>query len=90
MFTPGRAPVSSARWPHPRAIRSQAVRSSSEESSSSNAATRIGSCRSPTTGVDFAWPSETMELWQQRHDRLHDRLRYRRADGSWLIERLAP
>jgi pyridoxamine 5'-phosphate oxidase len=33
---------------------------------------------------------ETVELWQQRHDRLHDRLRYRRAGGGWLIERLAP
>lgn len=34
---------------------------------------------------------ESIELWQQREDRLHDRLRYRRAaDGGWLIERLAP
>jgi pyridoxamine 5'-phosphate oxidase len=33
---------------------------------------------------------ETVELWQQRHDRLHDRLRYRRAESGWLIERLAP
>jgi pyridoxamine 5'-phosphate oxidase len=34
---------------------------------------------------------ETVELWQQRDDRLHDRLLYRRdVDGGWLIERLAP
>ncbi len=34
---------------------------------------------------------ETIEFWQQREDRLHDRLRYRRgADGAWVIERLAP
>jgi pyridoxamine 5'-phosphate oxidase len=34
---------------------------------------------------------ETIELWQHREDRLHDRLRYRRpADGDWVIERLAP
>jgi pyridoxamine 5'-phosphate oxidase len=33
----------------------------------------------------------TVEFWQGREDRLHDRLRYRRTDGdSWLIERLAP
>jgi pyridoxamine 5'-phosphate oxidase len=35
----------------------------------------------------------TIELWQQRHDRLHDRLRYRRSverEASWMIERLAP
>jgi pyridoxamine 5'-phosphate oxidase len=31
------------------------------------------------------------EFWQGREHRLHDRLRYRRdAQGSWLIERLAP
>jgi pyridoxamine 5'-phosphate oxidase len=38
----------------------------------------------------FRLSPETMEFWQQRDDRLHDRLLYRRDDGSWLIERLAP
>jgi pyridoxamine 5'-phosphate oxidase len=34
---------------------------------------------------------ESVEFWQGRRSRLHDRLRYRRAaDGSWTIERLAP
>jgi pyridoxamine 5'-phosphate oxidase len=34
---------------------------------------------------------ETIEFWQGRRNRLHDRLRYRRArDGSWVVERLAP
>jgi pyridoxamine 5'-phosphate oxidase len=34
---------------------------------------------------------ESYEFWQQRNDRLHDRLLYRRAgDGGWAIERLAP
>jgi pyridoxamine 5'-phosphate oxidase len=33
----------------------------------------------------------TLEFWQGRPGRLHDRLRYTRAtDGSWKIERLAP
>jgi pyridoxamine 5'-phosphate oxidase len=33
----------------------------------------------------------SIEFWQGRPDRLHDRLRYRLgADGAWLIERLAP
>jgi pyridoxamine 5'-phosphate oxidase len=33
---------------------------------------------------------ETMELWQGRPNRLHDRVRYRFADGGWVRERLAP
>nr|MDT0660187.1 pyridoxamine 5'-phosphate oxidase [Micromonospora sp. DSM 115978] len=34
---------------------------------------------------------ETVEFWQGRADRLHDRLRYRRTGkGAWTIERLAP
>jgi pyridoxamine 5'-phosphate oxidase len=34
---------------------------------------------------------ETFEFWQQRDDRLHDRLRYRRDErGGWAIDRLAP
>jgi pyridoxamine 5'-phosphate oxidase len=30
------------------------------------------------------------EFWQHRDDRLHDRFRYRREGGDWVIERLAP
>ena len=34
---------------------------------------------------------ETVEFWQGRPDRLHDRLHFRRAgDGGWVVERLAP
>ena len=34
---------------------------------------------------------ETIEFWQGRESRLHDRFRYSRtADGGWTIERLAP
>lgn len=34
---------------------------------------------------------ERLEFWQGRPNRLHDRFRYsRRADGSWLLERLSP
>ena len=33
---------------------------------------------------------ETVEFWQGRRSRLHDRLRYRRANDGWIVERLAP
>jgi pyridoxamine 5'-phosphate oxidase len=33
---------------------------------------------------------ESVEFWQGRPNRLHDRLRYRREGDSWVIERLAP
>lgn len=33
---------------------------------------------------------ETVEFWQGRRSRLHDRLRYRREKDAWLVERLAP
>jgi len=33
---------------------------------------------------------ETVEFWQGRPDRLHDRLRYRRDGDTWVVERLAP
>lgn len=32
----------------------------------------------------------TVEFWQGRRSRLHDRLRYRRIKDGWTIERLAP
>jgi pyridoxamine 5'-phosphate oxidase len=33
---------------------------------------------------------ETIELWEHRENRLHDRVRYRRVNGGWARERLAP
>jgi pyridoxamine 5'-phosphate oxidase len=45
--------------------------------------------RPPHWGGYRVAPDE-MEFWQGRPSRLHDRLRYRRVDDRWVIERLAP
>ncbi|RKN09817.1 pyridoxamine 5'-phosphate oxidase [Streptomyces radicis] len=33
---------------------------------------------------------DTVEFWQGRENRLHDRLRYLREGGAWTVERLGP
>jgi pyridoxamine 5'-phosphate oxidase len=33
---------------------------------------------------------DIVEFWQNRPNRLHDRLRYRRSNGEWVLERLSP
>lgn len=33
---------------------------------------------------------DAVEFWQGRHDRLHDRLRFRHTVGEWVVERLSP
>ena len=38
----------------------------------------------------FRVQPETVEFWQGRRGRMHDRLVYRRTEGGWITERLAP
>ena len=45
--------------------------------------------RPPHWGGYRIRPDE-VEVWQGRPSRLHDRFRYRRLEGSWLVERLSP
>ncbi|MDI2132820.1 pyridoxamine 5'-phosphate oxidase [Yinghuangia seranimata] len=33
---------------------------------------------------------QSVEFWQGRENRLHDRLRYRREGDAWVVERLSP
>jgi pyridoxamine 5'-phosphate oxidase len=51
---------------------------------------RDGELPLPQSWGGLRLTATSFEFWQQRNDRLHDRLRYRRDHGAWLIERLAP
>jgi pyridoxamine 5'-phosphate oxidase len=45
--------------------------------------------RPPHWGMLVFTPA-AVELWTSRESRLHDRFRYERADGAWIVQRLAP
>ena len=44
----------------------------------------------PVTWGGYRGVPDTFEFWQNRDDRLHDRLRYTGGGGTWQIERLQP
>ncbi len=45
--------------------------------------------RPPNWGGFLVRP-DTVEFWQGRRSRLHDRFRYAREDGRWRVDRLSP
>ena len=51
---------------------------------------RGGEVPRPPFWGGFRLTPETLEFWQGRTDRLHDRFRYRREAGRWRVERLSP
>lgn len=38
----------------------------------------------------YLFRPQTVEFWQGRRNRLHDRLRYRHRNGGWTVDRLEP
>lgn len=62
------------------------------EQAEADAAARFGDGEIdvPPNWGGFLVTPDSVEFWQGRPDRLHDRLRFRLDDDSWLLERLAP
>jgi pyridoxamine 5'-phosphate oxidase len=54
------------------------------------AAEHSGDVPLPPHWGGFRLVPEVYEFWQHRENRLHDRFRYRREGGAWLIDRLSP
>ena len=44
----------------------------------------------PNFGEAIEWFQQSIEFWQGRESRLHDRLIYERNDDGWDISRLSP
>ena len=76
-----------------------ASRQSAELSSRSELDRRVGEYQARFAGQDVPLPPfwggyrllpTVIEFWQGRIHRLHDRLRYSRTDGGWVVVRLYP
>jgi pyridoxamine 5'-phosphate oxidase len=49
-----------------------------------------GEVPTPPNWGGYRLTPESVEFWQGRPDRLHERLRFRLVEGAWIVERLAP
>jgi len=49
-----------------------------------------GEVRRPPWWGGYVLCPDIVEFWQNRPNRLHDRLRYRRSGEDWVLERLSP
>lgn len=69
---------------------SQVIGSRQELETSFAALERSGEIFCPEHWGGYRLVASEFEFWQGRRSRLHDRLRYRREDARWRIDRLAP
>jgi pyridoxamine 5'-phosphate oxidase len=49
-----------------------------------------GPITTPANWGGYLLRPDAVEFWQGRPGRLHDRIRFRLDDGTWVRERLAP
>jgi pyridoxamine 5'-phosphate oxidase len=97
------SPEANERYFHSRPRASQIAARASDQSqplsSRDELDSRVAELEAELTRRDVPQPAEwggfrlvpdSLEFWQHRENRLHDRLRYRRDGEGWTIERLAP
>ncbi len=83
------ARLSAAAWHQSRVVASRAVLEMQVQDRLRHHSGGGGVPRPRRWGGFRVLPSR-VEFWQESPDGLHDRIRYRRGDGGWMIERLSP
>jgi pyridoxamine 5'-phosphate oxidase len=81
--------LSAAAWHQSRVVASRAVLETQVQDVLLRHPGRADVPRPRRWGGFRVLPSR-VEFWQESPDGLHDRIRYRREDDGWIIERLAP
>ena len=79
-------------WASPQSsvVESRAVLEEAVRGARSSATTAVDVPDAAALGRVTGSRPTSVEFWQGRADRLHDRVRYRLDDGTWVVERLAP
>ena len=98
-MTPAESDAYFARRPRGHQLGAHASRQSEPLASRGELEARVIALEAEYEGRDVPRPANwggyrltptVVEFWQQREDRLHDRVWYTRADGVWRIERRYP